>query len=70
MLSTIFAAALSLTSAQVEAVPATDEKTISTQEVGSSRGKVRIEYKQVGSSRGKVRIEYKQVGSSRGKVRI
>jgi|GEM_PF-3321882 len=70
MLSTLLAAVLSLTPATVDATPVVDNNTVTSQEVGSSRGKVRIDYKEIGSSRGKVRIEYKKTGSSRGKVRI
>lgn len=70
MLSTLFAAALSLTSAPVEAVPAMDAKTMSTQEVGAKRGKVRVNHERVGAKRGKVRVNHERVGAKRGKVRI
>lgn len=70
MLSTIFAAALSLTAAPVEATPTVDNTSITSQEVGKTRGKVRVDYKRAGKTRGKVRVEHKRVGKTRGKVRV
>ena len=58
LLNTIMAAALSLL--PVENTQVVESNNLVIQEVGSSKGKVRI-----GSSKGKVRI-----GSSKGKVRI
>lgn len=70
MLSTIFAAALSLTAAPVETAPVMDNTSITSQEIGSKRGKVRVDYQRIGTKRGKVRVDYKRTGTKRGKVRV